>query len=108
MLANLKRVSEFQAFILSKSDFKYPEIILRTHNKFVKKNATATYSPTDVKTAEFSENMLFCPVHNLRKYLEITDTLCQDNNICRPDQLFINMDGSPITKHQLRASIKIL
>ena len=39
----------------------------------------------------------------MRKYLEITEALYQDYNISRPDQLFINMDGSPITKHQPRA-----
>ena len=87
-------------------DFKYSEITLWTHNKFVKKNATTTNSPLDFKILEFSENKLICPRHNLRKYLEITDTLCQDINISRPHQLFIYMDCSPITKYQLRAFIR--
>ena len=103
VLPNSRRVSEFQPFSLSKLNFKYSE---KTHNKFVKKNATATYSPIDVNIPEFSENKLICPLNNLRKYLEITDALCQDNKIIRPNQLFINMDGFPITKHQLRAFIR--
>ena len=106
VLANPRRVSEFQAFSLSKSDFNNSEITLRTHDKFIKKNASANYSPKDIKIPEFTENKLICPVHTLNKYLEITDALCENNNIHRPDQLFITTKGSPITKHQLRASIR--
>ena len=105
-LASPRRISEFQAFSISKSNFKNSEIILRTHSKFVKKNASATFSPSDIKIPSFPENNLLCPVYNLLKYLQITNSLCQKNNSVRPDQLFINTEGAPITKHQLRASIR--
>ena len=106
LLAAPKRISEFQALSLSKSTFSEETITLRPHLKFDPKNATATFSPKDVKVPRNPDDKHLCPVFNLNKYLQITSKLCQENNGTRPDQLFIKENTLPFTTHQLRASVR--
>ena len=81
-------------------------MILRTHPKFVKKNATASFNPTDLPIPHYSDNKEICPIFNLQKYLEKIDDICTNKNLNRPDQLFIQSDLKPFTTHQLRASVR--
>ena len=106
LLASPKRISEFHALSLSKSTILESEVILRTHVKFIKKNASAFFNPQDITIPEFPENKELCPVFNLKKYLNITSTICEQKEVTRPDQLFIKEDASPYTLHQLRSSIR--
>ena len=106
LLASPKRIAEFHALSLSKSSFRESSIILRPHDKFIKKNATAIFNPEDIIIPKFAENKIICPVYNLQQYLEITSSICEERRVPRPDQLFIKDDTRPFTIHQLRSSIK--
>ena len=64
MLVFPRRISEFQAFSLGKSDFKISEKVFWTHRKFSKKNITAKYIQTKVKIQEYSKHKMNCPVCN--------------------------------------------
>ena len=106
LLASPRRISEFQALSLTNSSIDHNEVILRTHSKFIKKNASATFNPLDIKIPSHSENLDICPVHNLHQYLQITEKICLNKNISRPDQIFIKEDTRPFTTHQLRSSVR--
>ena len=106
LLASPKRISEFQATSISKSYLQIDKAILRTHDKFIKKNATNSFNPPDISIPSFPEDENICPIANLNKYIEITARICEEKRIPRPDQLFIKEDTTPYTLHQLRSSIK--
>ena len=106
LLASPKRINEFKAISLSKSSILSDKIILRTHAKFIKKNATALYNPSELPIPSYPMNSDICPVQNLKKYLEITQKICLNTETLRPDQLFIKENGLPFTTHQLRSSIR--
>ena len=106
LLASPKRITEFKSISLSKSTITLDKIILRTHAKFIKKNATAFFNPTELPIPSYPNNTDICPVYNLNKYLEITQKISQNTDSLRPDQLFIKENGLPFTTHQLRSSIR--
>lgn len=106
ILAVPRRIEEIKAISISRSTFKESEMILRPHAKFIKKNASATFNPQEIKIPKFTENPAICPIYNLQQYLEITNKICSNKNQVRPDQLFIKSDSSPFSTHQLRSSIR--
>ena len=106
LLASSKRINEFKAISISKSFIEGEEITLRTHPKFIKKNADALFNPEEISFLSFPENKEICPVYNLKMYLDITDRICAEKNIVRPDQLFIKEGETPFTTHQLRSSVR--
>ena len=106
LLAAPKRINEFRAISISKSILTDHEARLTTHAGFMKKNATATFNPVTLPVPAYPSNNTLCPIYNLNQYCQITEQICQNKNIQRPDQLFIKENGLPFTTHQLRSAVR--
>ena len=103
LLAAPKRIAEFQSLTISKSTVGEDFIILRPHQKFIKKNHSSNFVPRDLKIPCFKECSSICPVKNLKNYLRISDNLCKENNVHRPDNLWIDSKGKPLSLLKMRS-----
>ena len=106
ILANPLRISEFQAITISKCNFNTNHIILRPHQKFISKNQTNNFVPSDIIIPAFSECKKLCPVFNLNLYLKIKENICKEKGISRPDQLWIGSDGRILSKQKIRSMFR--
>ena len=73
LLASPKKISEFLAFSLPEIEFlKDNSVLLKPHAKFIRKNHSSSFRPTDVKIVPLTCDPTLCPVRALKNYIQTT------------------------------------
>ena len=102
LLACPKRIAEFKSISISRSYFSEEKIIFKVHQNFIKKTQTSNYCPKEIIIPQFSSNPQLCPVRNLNIYLKMTEDICKTLNRPRPDSLWIDTLGKPLSLLKMR------
>ena len=102
LLACPKRISEFKALSLPRITFTENSVVLKPHQKFVKKNESCSFSPRDITIPSYPALSAICPVKNLQIYLRITNAICRERNVERPLELWIDENAKPLSLYKMR------
>lgn len=100
------RISEFRAISLSASSFSSLHALLKPHLLFQSKNQTDSFIPQPIVIQNFPDDPSICPVTLLNAYINLTGSLCQDKNVNRPDQLWLNSNLKPLSLNLMRKWVK--
>lgn len=100
------RINEFRSISISTSSFSSHHILLRTHPRFCSKTHTDSYSPTPIVIQDFPECPQVCPVRLLNNYISLTNSLCRERRIERPDSLWLSTHLKPISLELIRRWVR--
>ena len=100
------RIAEFKAISISRSTFTPHHILLRTHPSFFSKTQTDVFSPTPIVIPEFPENPHICPVSLINRYLKLTQSLCAEKKVPRPDHIWVSLNLKPISECLIRKWVR--
>ena len=105
-LACLYRIAEFRAISISMSSFSPHHILLKTHPSFFSKTQTDDFFPSPIIIPAFPELPLICPVSLINKYLLLTERLCAEKGVSRPDHLWLSTNLKPISTYLIRKWVR--
>ena len=100
------RISEFKSISVSSSAFSPHHVLLRPHPLFVSKNQSDDFTPSPIVIQEFPEIPTLCPVSLINRYLDLTNILCSESKLPRPDQLWLNINLKPLSAKLIRKWIR--
>ena len=64
------------------------------------------YNPSPIVVQEFPEIPQICPVRLLHNYLSITKSLCEEESIPCPDQLWLSSHLKPISQDVIKKWVR--
>ena len=100
------RIAEFRSISLSQSVFSPLHVILKPHLTFQSKNQTDSFNPDPIIIQAYEEDLDICPVRLLTAYVNITQAKCNEKNLPRPDQLWLNKNLKPMSTFVMRKWVK--
>ena len=100
------RIAEFRSISVSSSSFSPHHALLKPHPSFCRKNQTDSYTPSPIVVQQFQDIPSICPVSLLNGYLNLTNALCTEKSVARPDQLWISTSLKPLSLDSIRKWVR--
>ena len=96
----------FEQLVFPCLPFPPHHILLKTHPSFFSKTQTDDFFPSPIIIPAFPELPLICPVSLINKYLLLTERLCAEKGVSRPDHLWLSTNLKPISTYLIRKWVR--
>ena len=97
------RISEFHALTWDRSTITPEYIILRPNAKFISKNHSSFFSPSETIIRPLTDNKELCPVANFHKYKSLVESISREKNCTIPTQIWVSEFLKPLSKLNMRS-----